>query len=109
MVAPSHCGRLRLSLSCSGSKICFEPPIREKSHGNTCFVDGGRFLEEWADPRALEALPSTFAAYDADDLGRALLATLELFRWLAIETAERWGYPYPTRIDQRVTVWLLKL
>jgi aminoglycoside 6-adenylyltransferase len=29
---------------------------------------GGRFLEEWADPRALEALPETFAAYDADDL-----------------------------------------
>jgi aminoglycoside 6-adenylyltransferase len=69
---------------------------------------GGRFLEEWADPRALEALPNTFAAYDTDDLWRALLATLDLFRWLARETAERWGYPYPTRTDQRMTAWLFK-
>jgi aminoglycoside 6-adenylyltransferase len=70
---------------------------------------GGRFLEEWAEPRALEALPNTFAAYDTKDLWRALLATLDLFRWLAMETAERWGYPFPKRFDRLVTEWLLKL
>lgn len=52
----------------------------------------GRFLEEWADPRAVAALPGIFAHYDAGDIGRALLATMEVFHWLAMETAERWSY-----------------
>ncbi len=63
----------------------------------------GRFLEEWADPRALAGLRDAFAHYDADDIRRALFATMDLFRWLAMETAERLGYPYPTVGDARAT------
>ncbi len=70
---------------------------------------GGRFLEEWADPRAMEMLPTTFAAYDASDIQRALFATLDLFRWLAIETAERLGDAYPKLTDWLVTQWLESL
>ena len=66
----------------------------------------GRFLEEWADPRALATLPETFATYDKEDLWRALFVTLDLFRWLAAETAEQLGYAYPTLADNRVTGWL---
>lgn len=66
----------------------------------------GRYLEEWADPRALAALPATFARYDRDDLWRALGATLSLLRWLAQETADRLGYPYPTQMDAQVSAWL---
>jgi aminoglycoside 6-adenylyltransferase len=50
----------------------------------------GRFLEEWADPRAVARLSTAFANYDRQDIARALWATMELFRWLAVETAERW-------------------
>jgi aminoglycoside 6-adenylyltransferase len=56
----------------------------------------GRFLEEWADPRAVAALPQIFAHYDEDDVWRALLATMDLFRWLSVETADRLGYAYPS-------------
>jgi aminoglycoside 6-adenylyltransferase len=56
----------------------------------------GRFLEEWADPRALAALRGAFAHYDAEDVWRALLATMDLYRWLAVETAEQLGYAYPS-------------
>jgi len=56
----------------------------------------GRFLEEWADPRVLAALPSTFARYDAEDVWRALRATMDLYRWLAVETAEQLDYAYPS-------------
>lgn len=63
----------------------------------------GRFLEEWADPRAVAALPGLFAHYDAGDIGRAILATMDLFRWLAAETAERWGYARPLEGEQAVT------
>jgi len=55
----------------------------------------GRFLEEWADPRAVHALKSTFAHYDLDDIWRALLATMDLFGWLSRETAELNGFGYP--------------
>ena len=66
----------------------------------------GRYLEEWADPRALEALRDAFSQYDYDYIRRALFATMNLFRWLAMETAEKLGYPYPTEADKRVTEWL---
>jgi aminoglycoside 6-adenylyltransferase len=66
----------------------------------------GRFLEEWADHRALAGLRDAFAHYDEEDVRRALLATMDLFRWLAIETAERLGYPYPSVADERVTEWV---
>jgi hypothetical protein len=55
----------------------------------------GRFLEEWADPRAVAALPSTFAHYDAGDIAHALIATMELYRWLEDETALAWGFSVP--------------
>ena len=60
----------------------------------------GRFVEQWADPRALEQLRGTFAYYDAGDVARALTATMELFRWVARETAERLGLSYPVRADE---------
>lgn len=63
----------------------------------------GRFLEEWADPRALEELRAAFAYYDKDDLWRALFATMELFRWLSVEVAQRLGYSYPTYGIERAT------
>lgn len=63
----------------------------------------GRFLEEWADPRAVEALPAIFAHYDEQDVWRALAATMDLFRWLAVETADRWGYAYPVLGEEGAT------
>ncbi|MBN1967232.1 MAG: aminoglycoside 6-adenylyltransferase [Anaerolineae bacterium] len=56
----------------------------------------GRFLEEWADSRAVAALPQAFAHYDAEDIWQALQVTLELYRRLSLETAAKWGFGYPT-------------
>jgi aminoglycoside 6-adenylyltransferase len=63
----------------------------------------GRFLEEWADCRAVEKLPKIFARYNKEEIGQAMLATMELFRWLAIETAQKWGYTYPASGDKAAT------
>jgi aminoglycoside 6-adenylyltransferase len=68
--------------------------------------EGGRFLEEWADARVLERLAAAFAHYDAADVERALLATMNLFRWLATDVADRLNYPYPTASDEYVTMWV---
>lgn len=63
----------------------------------------GRFLEEWADPRAVQALKDVLAHYDTEDTWRALQAMMELFRWLAMETAERWGFAYLAEGDEFTT------
>lgn len=63
----------------------------------------GRFLEQWADPRAVAGLRVAYAHYDEEDTRRALIATMDLFRWLAKETAERLGYPYPAMSDECAT------
>ena len=66
----------------------------------------GRFLEEWAHPQALKELRGAFAHYDEEDTKAALLATMNLFRWIAIETAEKLGFPYPAKADEHVTNWI---
>ena len=63
----------------------------------------GRFLEHWADPRVLEGLRGTFARYAKDDIRSALLATMELFRWVEKDIAERLDYTYPTLADEYAT------
>ncbi len=63
----------------------------------------GRFLEEWADPRAQRALRVAFAHYDQADLWRALIATMDLFRWLARETMQGLGFSYPADGDRHAT------
>jgi aminoglycoside 6-adenylyltransferase len=50
---------------------------------------GGRFLERWADPGALQQLGRAFAGYDTAQVARALGATAELFERLERECAER--------------------
>jgi aminoglycoside 6-adenylyltransferase len=52
----------------------------------------GRSLDQWADPRAVAGLREAYAHYDEADVRRALFAAMELFRWLATETAGRLGF-----------------
>jgi aminoglycoside 6-adenylyltransferase len=70
---------------------------------------GGRFLEEWAYPGALDGLREAFAYYEDADLRRALLVTMDLFRRIGRETATRLGCAYPEEADERVTAWVVGL
>ncbi len=65
----------------------------------------------WAEgrPDIRAAIPNTFAAYDRHDLWRGLLATTNLFRLLAVETAGRLGYTYPTPSAEKISKWLESL
>ena len=64
----------------------------------------GRFLEEWADPRALKDLRHTYAHYEKENIEQALLATIDLFRWLTHETTALLNYEYPTQVEEHITV-----
>jgi aminoglycoside 6-adenylyltransferase len=61
---------------------------------------GGRFLERWADSRALGDLRGTYAGYDAADVARGLWATAELFQRLERDCARRLGLPLSVRHQQ---------
>jgi len=69
----------------------------------------GRFLEKWADPRAVQELRHTFAHYEKDDVWQALLATMKLFDWLARDTAARLSFPYPESSVEQVTQLVRRL
>jgi aminoglycoside 6-adenylyltransferase len=63
----------------------------------------GRFIQEWADPRALEELPYIFGGFKRDSAAKALRASAVLFHWLAEETAAGLGYPYNKQIGERAS------
>jgi aminoglycoside 6-adenylyltransferase len=70
---------------------------------------GGHFLNEWADRRAVAQLRDAFGHFDEEDSWRVLLATMELFHWLARETANHLGYDYPEILDTNVSELITKL
>ncbi len=64
---------------------------------------GGRFLEQWADHRVVKDLENSFARYGRKDIRRALFATMDLFRWITRDIAEKGGYLYPATADEYAT------
>ena len=66
----------------------------------------GRHMEQWAPAWILEALPAVAAHYETQDVWRALQASMALFHRMALQTAERWGYPYPAAQAEQVTAWV---
>jgi aminoglycoside 6-adenylyltransferase len=66
----------------------------------------GRFLEEWADPRATASLKETSARYDEAELKKGLRSLLVLFQWVATETSGKTGLPYPQSVSQGIADWL---
>jgi hypothetical protein len=54
----------------------------------------------------IERLRATFPRYDPDEIWRARLEALDLFRWLAQETGARRGYSYPTQLENTVMTWV---
>lgn len=66
----------------------------------------GRFLDIWAEPKVKDNLPKVFSHYDKDDIGQALWATMDLFRLLAVEVAEKMDFKYPEDADNATTDWV---
>jgi aminoglycoside 6-adenylyltransferase len=63
-------------------------------------------MKEWTRPVIWDRLREAFARFDGTDSHRALLATVALFRDVAIETAERLHYPYPHGMDDSISGYI---
>ena len=68
--------------------------------------DYGRFIERWADPRALVALPATYTDSTPVGTRAAIRACLALLAWLGPETADLLGVDYPAQMVQSTAEWL---
>jgi aminoglycoside 6-adenylyltransferase len=72
------------------------------SHGRDTWYNG-RFLNTWADPRVMVAMPNTFALYERESLTIALLTLLDTCRFVGEETAQRFGFTYPHETQDKIT------
>ncbi|MFX1318212.1 MAG: aminoglycoside 6-adenylyltransferase [Promethearchaeota archaeon] len=66
----------------------------------------GRFIERWANPRIIADLRGAFAHYDEEDVWQALANTMQLFRWISREVAQKLHYTYPIDADQFASRWV---
>lgn len=66
----------------------------------------GSHMKDWVDPLIWQELHGVFSRFESKDSWRGLLATINLFRRLAIETAARAGLDYPNEIDVSVTEYI---
>jgi len=66
----------------------------------------GRFLHEWVDQKTLEELKNTFGLYEKADSFRALMASMNLFRRLSVETANKLRLRYPEEAYEHITNWI---
>jgi len=69
----------------------------------------GRFLEEWADPSALAALPAAYASATLPGVRGALRASLDLLDWLAPEVARLAGLSFSPKALRPAADWLRSL
>lgn len=69
----------------------------------------GHFMSQWIDSSTWKALQFTFGEFECDSSWRALLATMDLFHQVAIETAQGLGYSYSLELDNKITEYVKSL
>lgn len=66
----------------------------------------GKRMQEWVSQETWAELNNCFGHFDAGDSQKALLATIKLFRTMAMQTGEHLGYRYPMDIDKNITTFV---
>jgi len=65
----------------------------------------GRFIEQWAEQWVVKEFQNIYAGYSDKDIMKATVATMNLFRKVSVETADKWNYQYPVVSDKYATEW----
>jgi aminoglycoside 6-adenylyltransferase len=69
----------------------------------------GKAMKSWASADTWESLHQTFAHFGSDDSWTSLFATMNLFRRLALETAQMLDFSYPQEVDRNMTEFVLRI
>jgi len=67
---------------------------------NTYYL--GVYMPLWVGKDTWQALQKTYGHFDAQDSWQALMATVELFRKVATQTAKLLNYQYPVDVDKNI-------
>lgn len=65
----------------------------------------GKRMHSWVDEQTWISLHKVFAHFDREDSVQALRHLMDLFRALAVETANRLAYPYPHELDKKMSLF----
>jgi aminoglycoside 6-adenylyltransferase len=65
-----------------------------------------KMIEKWADPSVVDSLSQIYPRYDVDDMWKALMASMNLYRRLTVETAALLGYDYDLTSAENVYTWV---
>ena len=85
---------------------CLLPMLEWHAHANhgwdydTAHI--GKRMRTWIDPEIWEALHRTFASFGVEESWNALFATIDLFKQLSSETAEKLNYQYPDDVSRNM-------
>jgi aminoglycoside 6-adenylyltransferase len=66
----------------------------------------GKGLKKHLPPEIWTEVEGTFAGAEIADNWEALIHTLALFRWVAVEVGNNFGYSYPDELHQRVSTYV---
>lgn len=66
---------------------------------------GGRFIEHWSEPWVVNEFQNIYAGYSNKDIMKAISATMNLFRKISVETADKCDYRYSVISDNYATEW----
>jgi aminoglycoside 6-adenylyltransferase len=86
--------------------LTFHAHVRNGWNYNTWH--NGRFIDFWADGQAMSEMKFAFARYEKDDIARALMMTMDIFRRIALEVSEETGYRYPEDAEKSAREWIGK-
>jgi len=65
-----------------------------------------KMIEKWADPFIVESLSQVYPRYVVDDIWRALIASMNLYRRLTVETAALLAYDYDIVTAETICAWV---
>jgi aminoglycoside 6-adenylyltransferase len=66
----------------------------------------GKYYQRYLEPELWEALLKTYSDAELEHIWQALFATCELFRTIALQIAEHFGFPYNQTEDRNMTAHL---
>jgi aminoglycoside 6-adenylyltransferase len=66
----------------------------------------GKYLQQYLEPELWEMLQKTYSDASYENTWEALYTTCDLFRRLAVQVAEHFGFAYPREDDDRVSAHL---
>lgn len=69
----------------------------------------GKNMKGWVSADTWKSLHHTFGHFDGRDSWDSLVATMNLFRQLAEETAELLGFSYPKEVDRHLTRFISQI